>query len=113
MDALINALAEAFGGVLGRLMIVPLYLLFWAAVWGFWTERIISKAGFIGFRFWLLFGALNLLWLIAPLAAISTFAVQEILFGIAGLALWLGLLLLAILPWPIRTKPKAPKVNPN
>lgn len=112
LEYLSASLGSLAGDIAGKLLFVLFCLLFWLLVWGFWCDRLLSKAGFMGKTFWVLFILLNQTWLIAPLAiTFLNYEAQEIVGGISVVALWLGFVLTAVLPWPIRQKPKPPKLK--
>jgi hypothetical protein len=107
-----NALAEWLGGLMGNALALVTLLIFWILAWliawGFWTDRILSKAGFTGGTWRLLFAMLNIPVLVGmPLWEVSNYEMQEIIGGASALSIWLALMAIAILPWPIRRKPPA------
>jgi hypothetical protein len=110
---MMNAVAEWLGGLMGNALamvfVVLGWILAWLIVWGFWTDRVLTKAGFRGGSWRLLFGMLNIPVLLGiPLGAIATYEIQEIIGAVGALSIWLALMIVAIAPWPIRRKPKPP-----
>lgn len=110
MDALIDGfmegLASAVGESLGILITCLGYLLGVYVFWALWWSRILKKAGFKGKAYrrilWLITGPVA----IGPLVALESHAVAEFILGFALLSFYIGLISIAVIPWPIRTLPQ-------
>ncbi len=109
-------LGDMTGSLAGLLLKIAIYLLLVLVVWGFWWDRILSKAGFMGGTYWWLFLLLvGIPTVLGPIAApgVATVDGIEVLGALCGLSIWLGIVLVALLPWPTRRKPKATSPPPS
>lgn len=119
MDLISLKLAEWLGDLTGTAIgvfgIVWAYLFAWFMMWGLWTGLILSKAGFNHGPFWCLFLPLNVPILLLPIAVaiIRNPQVGELFLMFFAGSIWLGLVLTAVMPWPLRktAKPKPKKLN--
>jgi len=111
-------LGDLAGSAIGVVVAIWLYLFLWFMVWGLWTGLILSKAGFNHKPFWCLWLPLNLPVLTLPIASAVLYqhetASEYYLIGFIA-CMWVGTVLLAVVPWPLRKahKPKGKKLHLN
>ncbi|MGI0488932.1 hypothetical protein ACN4EK_26280 [Pantanalinema rosaneae CENA516] len=104
-DYFVEMLARALGGALGQTLgqVAAIFLFFGILylLWGLPWSRVISKLGFRGKAYWLLFWMMFAPVLLGLLAnAINSVALTEILSRICGWSLYIGLLIMALVPRP-------------
>ena len=106
--SLARELGNYVGGLVGVILVIIGYILVMFLFWGLWWERILSKAGFTGQSFNIRFALLFLPVLIVPPSLEELYfqapAMAELLSFIGGLAVWLGIVLTALSPWPTRKR---------
>ncbi len=110
-DSMTNQLAQMLGSVTGAIVQVLIYLLVAYLCWGFLWDRILTKAGYKGKDFIWRFGLLFSPALVVPLDKFLSRNIYEWLAGIATGLFYLGLVILAIVPWnrKQKTEPENPK----
>lgn len=107
-DSMTNQLAQMLGSVTGAIVQVLIYLLVAYLCWGFLWDRILTKAGYKGKDFIWRFGLLFSPALVVPLDKVLSKDIYLWFAGIATGLFYLGLVILAIVPWnrikqPIQT----------
>lgn len=116
MNYLPDWLESLAGNTVGMVAAVFAYCFVWFLAWGLWTALILGKAGFNHKPFWCLYLPLNLPVLTLPIAVALLYqreTASEYYFMLFILSLWAGTVLLALVPWPLRQKPKPKKLNLN
>lgn len=97
------------GDVLSFLAKIGLYTLMVLCVWGLPWDRILSKAGFVGKTYWILFSLVFLpAWLGPGLYSLmgSNLSAMQTISEVAGFSVYGAFVFVAIAPWPIRRKSK-------
>jgi hypothetical protein len=105
LDVFVRWLGQTTGSLTGFILSVLLYLLIVYLLWGLPWSRIISKAGFRGKGYWILLGMM-----FVPIAVLypvtdyfgSTSEISGALLGLSVICVYLGLLILAFVPWSVR-----------
>jgi cbb3-type cytochrome oxidase subunit 3 len=127
MDWIIAPLSQWLGDLTGNMTLfivaVIAYLLAWFLGWGLWVAMILAKAGFDDRPFLWVYTLLNLPFWLFPIVGLAmesgwlSYDMSEVLgmayAGFLVLSLWLGIVLIAVIPWPLRKteKPKPKKLN--
>jgi hypothetical protein len=113
-----QALMSTLGTGWSTIVSVILYLLGVYLFWGFFWDRILTKAGFDGKTHLTLFNMM--FWPVAAIPPLIKWLNYEssllgFLSVISSLSLYSGLAAIALLPWPIKRikqqKPPAPRPN--
>ena len=106
-DSMTYQLASTLGSITGVIIQVLIYLFVAYLCWGFLWYRILNKAGYHGKEFLWRFALLCSPILIAPLDKVLPIEVYKWLAAITVVLFYLGIVILAILPW--KNKNTAPK----
>jgi len=110
-DSMSYQLASTLGSVAGAIVQVLLYLFVAYLCWGFVWDRILSKAGYDGKAFIWRFALLCNPVLVAPLEKFLPIYIYQWLLSISAICLYLGIVILAILPWNNKQKAQTEKVK--
>ena len=97
-------LASTLGSITGAIVQVLLYLFVAYLCWGFVWDRILSKAGYRGKAFMWRFALLCSPVLVAPSDRVLPMDIYKGLGVISGLSFYLGVVILAIVPWKNKAK---------
>lgn len=92
-------LASTLGSITGAIVQVLIYLLVAYLCWGFLWDRILSKAGYRGKDFIWRFGLLFAPALVVPLDKVLSKDIYQWFAVIATGLFYLGVVILAIVPW--------------
>lgn len=103
---------DVAGYILGTLLALLIYLLAVYFAWGFIWDRILTKAGFEGKPFWIIFALMVVPALMLPIVVWLPNDILETFVGIQVFCQWSGMMSIVLLPWPVRkaakrAKPKA------
>jgi hypothetical protein len=108
-DSMTYHLAQMLGSMAGSIVQILLYLLVAYLCWGFLWDRILIKAGYKGKAFIWRFGLLFAPALVVPLDRVLSREIYQGLGVTASILFYLGVVILAIVPW--NRKPKSEPEN--
>lgn len=112
-DSMTYQLAKTLGSMAGATLQVLLYLFVAYLCWGFLWDRILSKAGYRGKAFIWRFGLLFCPVLVAPLDNVLSKDIYQGLGVIASICFYLGVVILAIVPWKNKQKVESENTKPE
>lgn len=112
-DSMTYQLASTLGSIWGAVVQVLMYLLVAYLCWGFLWDRILNKAGYHGKAFLWRFGLLFSPALVVPLDKVISKEIYQGLGIGASILFYLGVVILAIVPWNRKAKPEPETTKPE
>lgn len=100
LEPLARMLGQFVGTSIAYFAAFVLYLILVYALWGFWWERILTKAGFTGAVHDRLLLMLIFPFLLAIVADWLPSDIGEVIMALGLLVFYVGFIAVAMMPWP-------------